>query len=52
MISQQTKIVMAAMYVIDFFRRGSGAQTAASRDADTAAIKQSVAAFARYVEQP
>jgi len=46
MISARKQIVIAACMFVIFFTAGSRAQTGANRDADTAAIKQSVAAFA------
>ncbi len=46
MISTQTRIVMAALLFLTFSAADSRAQMAANRDADTAAIKQSVASFA------
>jgi uncharacterized protein (TIGR02246 family) len=46
MSSSQTKIVIAAFLFFIFSAPGSRAQMSANRDADTAAIKQSVASFA------
>ena len=46
MISVQSKAAMAVLLFLTFSAAGSRAQMAASRDADTAAIKQCVAAFA------
>jgi len=46
MISTQTKIVMAAFLFLTFSAGGSRAQMAANRDADRAAITQTVASFA------
>jgi uncharacterized protein (TIGR02246 family) len=46
MISTQKKIVMVVLLFLAFSAAGSRAQMAANRDADIAAIKQSVASFA------
>src|SRR5580704_2920597 len=46
MISVQSKAALAIFLFLTFSAAGSRAQMAASRDADTAAIKQCVAAFA------
>jgi uncharacterized protein (TIGR02246 family) len=46
MISAPTKIVIAVCMLLTFSAAGSRAQMGANRDADTAAIKQSVASFA------
>ena len=46
MYSTRIKIVMAALLFLTFSAAGSRAQMAANHDADTAAIKQSVASFA------
>jgi uncharacterized protein (TIGR02246 family) len=46
MISVQSKAALAVFLFLTFSATGSRAQMAASRDADTAAIKQCVAAFA------
>jgi uncharacterized protein (TIGR02246 family) len=46
MIRTQTRIVIAAVLFLTFSAANSRAQMAANRDADTAAIKQSVASFA------
>jgi uncharacterized protein (TIGR02246 family) len=45
MISAQTKIVMAAILLLTFCVAGPHAQMAMNHDADSAAIKQSVASF-------
>ena len=46
MISARTKIVIAVCMFLTFSAAGFRAQVGANRDADTAAIKKSVAAFA------
>lgn len=46
MIPTQTRIVMAVLLFLSFSAAGLRAQMGANRDADTAAIKQSVASFA------
>lgn len=45
MISAQKKMAMCVILFVTFFAPGSRAQMAANRDADSAAIKQSVASF-------
>ncbi len=46
MISVQSKAALAVLLFLTFSAASSRAQTASNRDADTAAIKQTVAAFA------
>jgi len=46
MISVPSKAALAVLLFLTFSAAGSGAQMASNRDADTAAIKQCVAAFA------
>jgi uncharacterized protein (TIGR02246 family) len=46
MISPQSKAALAVLLFLTFSAVGSGAQMASNRDADNAAIKQCVAAFA------
>lgn len=46
MISVPSKVALAFLLVLTFSAAGSRAQMSSNRDADTAAIKQTVAAFA------
>jgi uncharacterized protein (TIGR02246 family) len=46
MISNPSKAALTAVFLLTVFVAGSRAQMASNRDADTAAIKQCVAAFA------
>jgi uncharacterized protein (TIGR02246 family) len=46
MISVPSKVALAVLLVLTFSGAGSQAQMASNRDADTAAIKQTVAGFA------